>query len=73
MLSSSIHVAEKEQTDSDQRGGRRGIMGENRGRAIKEHIKRTHGQSQRGVDSRVGAGDGWDRGLRWGENGDNCT
>ena len=28
----------KEQTDSGQRGGGTGIMGENRGRAIREHV-----------------------------------
>ena len=28
----------KEQTDSNQRGGGRGIMDKNRGRAIKEHL-----------------------------------
>ena len=38
----------KEQTDSNQRGERRGIIGDNGGRAIKEHVWRTHGQSQRG-------------------------
>ena len=30
-------LCNKEQTDSDQRGGGRGVMGDNRGRAIKEH------------------------------------
>ena len=34
-------------------------MGENKGRAMKEHVKRTHGQSQCGVGSRVRGGDGW--------------
>ena len=38
----------KEQTDSNQRRGRRGITGENKGRTIKEHVERTHGQSPRG-------------------------
>ena len=28
----------KEETDSDQKGGGRGIMGERRGRVIKEHV-----------------------------------
>ena len=37
----------KEQSDSNQRGGGRGIIGDN-GSGIKEHIWRTHGQSQRG-------------------------
>ena len=33
----------------------------------------THGQSQRGLGSRVGGGDGWG-GWEWkGESGDNCT
>ena len=32
-------------------------MGEKRERAIKEHVKRTHEQSQRGIGSKVG--DGW--------------
>ena len=27
----------------------------------------------KGVVSRVGGGDGWGRGIWWGENGDNCT
>ena len=34
-------------------------MGERRGRAIKEHILRTHGQSQRGKGLRVGGGSRW--------------
>ena len=38
----------KEQTDSNQRGAGTGIMAGNRGRSIKEHEWRTHGQSQRG-------------------------
>ena len=46
--------------------------GENRGKAIKEYVWRTHGQSQRGVVSRVGHGDVWGGGVWWGENGDNC-
>ena len=29
---------------------------------IKEHVQRTHGQSQRGVGLRVGGGGGWSRG-----------
>ena len=32
---------------------------ENRGRSIKEHVERTHGQSQRGVGLRVGGGEKW--------------
>ena len=35
--------------------------GDNRekgGRVVKEHIKRTHGQSQRGIGLRVGGGGG---------------
>ena len=37
------------------------------GRVIKEHVKRTHGQSQGGVGLRVGGGRwGW---LGWGESG----
>ena len=34
-------------------------MGDNSGRAIKEHVQRTHGQSQRQVGLSVGSGDGW--------------
>ena len=34
-------------------------MGKNRGSVVKEHVRRTHGQSQRWVGSRVGGGDGW--------------
>ena len=34
-------------------------MRENRGKFIKEHVKRTHGQSQRGVGLREGGGAGW--------------
>ena len=33
-------------------------MGKNRGRAIKEHVSRTHGQSQRGP--------GWEAGMTGG-------
>ena len=40
-------------------GWGREIMGENRGRSIKEHVQRTYGQSQREVGSRVGGGDEW--------------
>ena len=29
------------------------------GRVVKEHVQRTHRQSQRRVGSRVGGGDGW--------------
>ena len=57
---SKIEPAEKEQTDSNQRGGRRGITGERRGRVIKEHVQMTRGQSQRGEGWRVD--DGW---WRW--------
>ena len=43
----------KEQTDSNQSRGGKGIIRENRGRdnrgrSIKEHVQMTHGQSQRG-------------------------
>ena len=41
-------------------------MGERRGRVIKEHVKRTHGESQRGVGLKVGGGGGWGRGKWWG-------
>ena len=34
--------------------------------------KTTH-KSQRGIQSRVGGGDGWGRGEWWEENGNNCT
>ena len=34
-------------------------MGEKGVRVVKEHVQRTHEQSQRGVGSRVGGGDGW--------------
>ena len=44
-----------------------------RGKGCQEHVKRTHGQSQRWVGSRVGGGDGWVEGEWWGENGDNCA
>ena len=51
----------KEPTYSDQRGGRRGIMGERRGRGrVKEHVWRTHGNGQWGDWIRewgVGAGE----------------
>ena len=40
-------------------------MGGKGGRIVKEDVKRTHGQSQRGVGSRVGGGDGWS----WGSHG----
>ena len=33
----------------------------------------THGQSQRGLGSRVGGGDGWGSGGVVGGNGDNST
>ena len=38
-----------------------------------EHVQRTHGQSQRGVGSRVGGGERWGRGEWCEKNGDNCT
>ena len=38
----------KEQTDSNQRGGAGKIMGENRGKVIKEQVSRAGGQSQGG-------------------------
>ena len=48
-------------------------MGRKEGRVIKEHVQRTHGQSQRGVGSRVGGEDGWGGvGVVEG-NGNNCT
>ena len=41
----------------------RGEVGNNNGgkggRVFQEHVQMTHGQSQRGVRSRVGSGDGW--------------
>ena len=39
------------------------MMGETRGRSIKEHGQRTHGQSQRGVGLKVGGGDGVGQGT----------
>ena len=47
-------------------------MGENRGRVVKEHVYRTHGQSQRQVGLRVRFGDGWGGSVE-GENGDTST
>ena len=44
----------KEQTDSNQRGG---VTGGRRGRFIKERIQSTHGQSKGGLEWRVGGGD----------------
>ena len=48
-------------------------MGERRGRVIKEHVYRTHGQSQRRdrTEGRRQGYVGWVREL--GGNGDNCT
>ena len=48
-------------------GGCRGIIGEKGGRVIKEHVERTHGQSQRREGSRGGGA------VVRGENGDNCA
>ena len=39
-------------------------MRKKRGRVIKEHVYRAHGQSQRGIGSRMGGGDGWG-GREW--------
>ena len=62
----------KERTDSEQRGGEGEIVGERRGRVIKEHVKRTHGQRQRkGQDREWEVGGGQGRGESWGKNGDN--
>ena len=48
----------KEQTDSNQRRGE-GDYGERKGRIIKEHVQRTHGQIQRRVGLRVGGREWW--------------
>ena len=63
----------KEQFDSVQRGWRKGITGDRRGRVVKEHVWRTHGESQRGVGLRVGGGDELVRWMFRLENVDNCT
>ena len=42
-------------------------MGENRRRAVKELVQRTHVQKQREVGSRVGSRDGWGGGNGGGE------
>ena len=34
---------------------------------VKEHVQKTHAQSQRGLGSRVGGGDGWSGEEQWGE------
>ena len=51
----------KEQTDSNQREAGRAIMGENRGRAIKEYIYIyiDTRRKPKWVSLRVGGGDGW--------------
>ena len=36
-----------------------GDNGGKRGKGFQEYIKRTHGQNQRGYESKVGSGDGW--------------
>ena len=60
----------KEQTYSNQRGGGRGTMGENRGRNVKE----PEWAKPKWVGWRVGGGDGWvGSGCCREENGDNCT
>ena len=60
----------KERTDSDQRGGRRVIMGERRGICTKDPWTKTMvwGLS-------LGVGVGWGRGEQWEVegNGDNCN
>ena len=48
-------------------------MGTSGRRVVKEHVQRTHGQSQRRGGLRVGGGDGCGWGKWWEENGDNCT
>ena len=47
--------------------------GERRGSVIKEHVLRTHGQSQRRVGLGVGGGGRWGGEEWWQENGDNCN
>ena len=46
-------------------------MGENRGRAIKEHGPMD--KKPKGAGSRVGGGYGWGGGAWWGANGENRT
>ena len=48
-------------------------MEKRKGRVVKEHVYRTHGQSQRGVVLRVGRDSGWGGGKWWQENRDNWT
>ena len=49
-------------------------MGGKGGKVVKEHVQRTHGQSQGGVALRVGGGNGCDVEEWWGGGiGDNCT
>ena len=64
----------EEQTDSNQRGQGSGIIGDNKEKAISEHVCIKDAWTKpKGVGSRVGCRDGWGRGAWWGENGDNCT
>ena len=44
-----------------------GENGGRRGKGCQEHVQRTQQQSQRGVGSRVGGGDGWGAGDWWGK------
>ena len=55
------------------RGKVEGDIGGKGGRVVKEHVRRTQGQSQRGIGVRVGGEDGWGAGELWRENGDSCT
>ena len=56
----------KEQTDSNQRGVKKGVG--HQGTSIK-----THGPSQRCIELRVGGRGGWGGGWLWGKSGDNCA
>ena len=63
----------KEQTDSNQRGGGRGIIGDKGGGHQGTCIMDTWTKPKWVVGSRVGGGGGWGWGLWWVENGDKCT
>ena len=62
----------KEQSDSNQRGGGRGIIWDHGGGHQGTCMKGTR-IKPKGVGLRVGSGHGWSWGALWGENGDNLT